>query len=122
MRLSRQEGRIGVGGTARRQIDIGEQSNLNTPMKHTSYGPDWWLLLAVAAIGASGPIQAASPIPGLETKDKVQARVGVFRNGSGFTAPGGGHTGQAGDYAVDFRTGSGPVVVEDGGFLNEASA
>ncbi len=91
-------------------------------MKHTSHRPHWWLWLAVAAIGASGPIQAASPIPALETKDTVQARVGVFRNGAGFTAPGGGHTGQAADYAADFATGAGPVVVQDGAFLNEAAA
>jgi len=87
-----------------------------TPPKKTR-----WLWLAAAAIAVAGPSQAASSLPVLETKDKVQARVGVFVGGSVFTPAGGGHTGQATDYAVDFGMGTGPVRVQDGAFLNQAS-
>jgi len=72
------------------------------------------LLTAVAAYLAAGTAVAQT----LTTKDKVGARVGVFRGGSAFTPDTGGHTGLPGDRAVDFGTGTGPVYVQDAGFLN----
>lgn len=60
----------------------------------------------------------AADAPTLETKDKIAARVGVFRTGSTFTLDGGGRTGQTGDFAVDFGMGTGPVYVQDATFVN----
>ncbi|HRZ35284.1 MAG TPA: hypothetical protein P5534_02860 [Candidatus Paceibacterota bacterium] len=74
------------------------------------------LLAAVTACFVVGVTQAQIPV--LSTKDKVASRVGVFRGGSIFTPDGLGHTGQAGDRAVDFGMGTGPVYVQDATFLN----
>jgi hypothetical protein len=73
------------------------------------------LLTSVAAYFA-GNFAVAQPV--LTTKDKVQSRVGVFRGGSQFTLDKGGHTGAAGDLAVDFGSGTGPVYVQDATFVN----
>ncbi|MCC6232736.1 MAG: laminin G domain-containing protein [Verrucomicrobiales bacterium] len=56
------------------------------------------------------------------TTDVVSKRVGAFRGGSSFTGGGGGRSGAAGDYSVDFGLGTGPVYVRDGAFLNAATA
>lgn len=74
------------------------------------------LLAAVTACFVVGVMHAQIPV--LSTKDKVASRVGVFRGGSTFTLDGLGHTGQAGDRAVDFGMGTGPVYVQDAAFLN----
>lgn len=74
------------------------------------------LLTAVAAYFAAGIATAQVPTP--VTKDKVASRVGVFRGGSAFTLDAGGRTGLAGDRAVDFGMGTGPVYVQDATFLN----
>ena len=83
----------------------------------------WCLWLAAVAIAGALPIttRAADPLPTLETKDKVQARVGTFTGGSTFTVNRSGHTGLAGDYAADFGNRTGPVHVSDAKFLNELS-
>jgi hypothetical protein len=57
------------------------------------------------------------------TADKVSSRLGVFQGGSGYSVAGGGHSGAATDYAVDFgKAGSGPVYVADASFFNTAAA
>jgi len=57
------------------------------------------------------------------TLDTVASRLGALTGGSLFTPNAGGHTGAAGDYAIDFgRAASGPVYVETGNFLNAATA
>lgn len=56
------------------------------------------------------------------TTDKVAKRVGAI-SGPSYTIDGGGHTGKAGDYAIDFgRVNTGPVYVNDASFLNAATA
>jgi hypothetical protein len=85
-----------------------------------------WRCLAGAALGLAlatpaAYLQAGDPLPLPVTKDKVQARTGLLKGGSLFTPAGGGHTGLAGDHAVDFGLGTGPVHVADGAFLNTAS-
>jgi hypothetical protein len=83
-----------------------------------------WLGTAAAAIALATPIthvKAADPLPLPQAKDKVQSRVGVLRGGSLFTPDAGGHTGKAGDYAVDFGMGTGPVYVQEAAFLNDAT-
>lgn len=53
------------------------------------------------------------------TRDAVASRVGAFTGGSGYGKAAGGRSGVAGDYAVDFgNNGTGPVVVNDGAFMN----
>lgn len=88
-------------------------------------GASFGALAAALAVGGvlAAPIQAANPIPVVETKDKVAARVGVLRNGARFTPGGGGRSGQPSDSAMNFPTaGSGPVYVADGSFFNTAAA
>lgn len=51
----------------------------------------------------------------------MQARTGILKGGALFTPPGGGRTGQTGDHAINFGPGTGPVHVEDGAFLNQAT-
>ncbi len=67
-------------------------------------------------------LQASAAVPLPETKDKVNSVAGVLRGGALFTPDAGGHTGTAGDYAIDFKAGgSGPVYVQDAGFMNTAA-
>jgi hypothetical protein len=62
-------------------------------------------------------------VVGPYTRDSVAARIGQMTWGSAYTASAGGHTGQPGDYAVDFGpNGSGPVVVSDASFMNVGAA
>ena len=68
---------------------------------------------------------AGSPIPVLQSIDKVGARTGVFRNSAHFSPDAEGHTGTAGDRAADLGTAAsnpGPVYVADGAFFNTAAA
>ncbi len=57
------------------------------------------------------------------TKDTVASRIGGFTGGSGYSAAGGGRSGNATDYAADL-SGSirGPIQVSDGAFLNGPAA
>ncbi len=57
------------------------------------------------------------------TRDSVAGRTGVLTGGSAYTSDTVGHSGLAGDYALDFgKNGSGPVVVNDAAFMNAAAA
>lgn len=57
------------------------------------------------------------------TKDTVSKREGTLTGGSRYTEDAGGRSGQAGDSGIDFGAGgSGPIVVDDGSFLNVAAA
>lgn len=88
----------------------------------TFAGKPAWFATAVALVAAWAPVDQIQA-QALQTKDVVSNRPAVFRGGSVFTADGLGHTGSAGDSAADFGpTGSGPVLVEDASFLNEAAA
>lgn len=59
---------------------------------------------------------------GAYTKDSVANIIGSISAGSKFTPPGGGASGKPGDYAMDFGTSGGPVVVDSVAFLNAATA
>ncbi len=81
-----------------------------------------WGLLAATAFSLAAVSQAtAAGIPTLETKDKLKGYSGQLRNGSMFTADAAGHTGKAGDTAIDFGRGTGPVVIQDASFLNDTA-
>ena len=56
------------------------------------------------------------------TKDKVQSYVGSFRGNAAYSADRGGHTGNSGDYAIDFgRAANGGLYIKNAGnFLNVA--
>jgi len=92
--------------------------------KHLPRTQSWTrLVAAVAAAWLAGPLTSLhAALPTVVTKDKVAAREGILVGGSRFTLDGGGYTGQAGDYAIDFGMGTGPVHVTDGSFLNTATA
>ncbi|MCZ7636331.1 MAG: LamG domain-containing protein [Verrucomicrobia bacterium] len=58
------------------------------------------------------------------TKDVLHSYVGVLRGPAKFTADGGGRTGQAGDFGIDFGTVNNRqgVFIGDASWLNQASA
>lgn len=56
------------------------------------------------------------------THDKVAQRVGFIVAGAKHSADAKGHTGKAGDYAMDFGNKAGVVNVADASFLNEGAA
>lgn len=56
------------------------------------------------------------------TKDKVAGYPGLLYNSAVYTDDSGGHTGKAGDYAINLTTGGGPVVVDNPQFLAGANA
>lgn len=78
----------------------------------------WALALTLPVAGLAAADNPPLPV----TKDKVQSVVGILRGGSLFSPDGEGHTGRAGDYAIDVGRGTGPVHVPDAAFLNQAAA
>ncbi|MBI1841033.1 MAG: hypothetical protein HYR88_09310 [Verrucomicrobia bacterium] len=60
-------------------------------------------------------------VVGPYTVDSVAARIGSMLGGSSYSGDGGGHSGSAGDRAIDFGLGTGPMVA-DASFLNQATA
>src|SRR2546426_12437413 len=52
------------------------------------------------------------------TKDKVKSYEGTLQGNSTYTSSGGGHTGNAGDYAIDLTQQGGHVAVTDAQFLS----
>lgn len=57
-----------------------------------------------------------------QTKDKVAGYPGLILNKAEYTADAGGHTGKAGDYAINLTMAGGPVVSMDSKFLAAANA
>ena len=57
-----------------------------------------------------------------QTKDKVGSYPGLILNKAEYTADAGGHTGKAGDYAINLTMAGGPVVSMDSKFLAAANA
>src|SRR5438552_13224470 len=62
-------------------------------------------------------VEAATTI----TKDKLKSYEGVLQGDSTYTSSGGGHTGNAGDHAIDLTPQGGYVAVSDASFLNAAT-
>ena len=56
------------------------------------------------------------------TKDILHEYIGTLQPGAVFTANGGGHSGKAGDYAIDLGSLGSWVTIPDGSFLNFASS
>ena len=56
------------------------------------------------------------------TKDKVKSYEGVLQGNSIYASNSGGHTSNAGDYAIDLTRQGGYVAVDDASFLNAATA
>ncbi len=54
------------------------------------------------------------------TRDVLHSYVGLLQPAAKFTANGGGHTGQKGDYAIDLTTAGGAVHIDDATFLYPA--
>ena len=54
------------------------------------------------------------------TRDVLHQYVGLIQPSGHFSANGGGHTGQPGDYCLDSSTSGGPVHIEDASFLYPA--
>ncbi|HAB14959.1 MAG TPA: hypothetical protein DCE44_00765 [Verrucomicrobiales bacterium] len=65
---------------------------------------------------------AVAPFGGVTTKDKVGGYPGLLMGSSVFTADAGGHTGQAGDKAIDLTLKGGPVVSSDPTFIAQVNA
>lgn len=81
-----------------------------------------WLAAAVVSAAVCAPVDHVSAAS-LVTKDTVSKREGALTGGARYTEDGGGHSGQPGDSGIDFgAAGSGPIVVDDGSFLNVAAA
>ena len=56
------------------------------------------------------------------TKDSVKSYIGAFRGGAAFSKDAVGHSGKAGDRAVDFSpVATGPVLIKSATFLNDAA-
>jgi len=55
------------------------------------------------------------------TRDKTSGKLGFIVAGAKHTADAGGHSGKAGDYAMDFGAAAGVVNVVDASFLNDGA-
>src|SRR5687768_908299 len=78
-------------------------------------------VLWLAVVISLSPAFRTSVEAATATRDKVQAREGVLQGNATYTANGGGHNAQPGDYAIDLTRSGGYVAVDDASFLNAAT-